>query len=144
MNNLRPKNESLARYYRPKTFEEICGQDSIIKILKRQLDLKEFKNTYLFCGSSGCGKTTTARAFANAINNGVGNSIEIDAASNNGVENVRNLIKTASERAVDSEYKIIIIDECHSLTSQAWQAFLKCIEEPPTYTIFIFCNTFHC
>ena len=51
MNNLRPKNESLARYYRPKTFEEICGQDSIIKILKRQLDLKEFKNTYLFCGS---------------------------------------------------------------------------------------------
>ena len=141
MNNLRPKNESLARYYRPKTFEEICGQDSIIKILKRQLDLKEFKNTYLFCGSSGCGKTTTARAFANAINNGVGNPIEIDAASNNGVENVRNLIKTASERAVDSEYKIIIIDECHSLTSQAWQAFLKCIEEPPTYTIFIFCTT---
>ena len=141
MNNLRPKNESLARYYRPKTFEEICGQDSIIKILKRQLDLKEFKNTYLFCGSSGCGKTTTARAFANAINNGAGNSIEIDAASNNGVENVRNLIKTASERAVDSEYKIIIIDECHSLTSQAWQAFLKCIEEPPTYTIFIFCTT---
>ena len=86
MNELRPKNESLARFYRPKTFEDICGQDSIIKILKRQLECNEFKNTYLFCGASGCGKTTTARAFANAINNGVGNPIEIDAASNNGVE----------------------------------------------------------
>ena len=141
MNNLRPKNESLARFYRPKNFDDICGQDSIIKILKRQLDLKEFKNTYLFCGASGCGKTTTARAFANAINNGVGNPIEIDDASNNGVENVRSLVKLASERAVDSEYKIIILDECHVFTSQAWQAFLKCIEEPPTYTIFIFCTT---
>ena len=141
MNSLRPKNESLARFYRPKTFDEICGQTSIIKILKRQLDLHEFKNVYLFCGASGSGKTTTARAFANAINNYTGSIIEIDAASNNGVENVRTLVKAASERAVDSEYKIIIIDECHVLTSAAWQAFLKCIEEPPKYTIFIFCTT---
>lgn len=141
MNNLRPKNESLARYYRPKTFDEICGQDSIIKILKRQLDLHEFKNVYLFCGSSGCGKTTTARAFANAINNNSGTITEIDAASNNGVDNVRTLVKSAAERAVDSKYKIIILDECHSFTSQAWQSFLKCIEEPPKYTIFIFCTT---
>lgn len=141
MNELRPKNESLARFYRPKTFEDICGQDSIIKILKRQLECNEFKNTYLFCGASGCGKTTTARAFAQLINNNVGSPIEIDAASNNGVENVKNIVKSASERAVDSKYKIYIIDECHALTSQAWQAFLKCIEEPPTYTIFIFCTT---
>lgn len=112
MNSLRPKNESLARFYRPKTFDEICGQTSIIKILKRQLDLHEFKNVYLFCGASGSGKTTTARAFANAINHYAGSIIEIDAASNNGVENVRTLVKAASERAVDSEYKIIIVDEC--------------------------------
>lgn len=91
--------------------------------------------------TGNCGKTTTARAFADLINNGNGSPIEIDAASNNGVDNVRTLVKTASERAVDSEYKIVIIDECHSLTNQAWQSFLKCIEEPPKYTIFIFCTT---
>lgn len=128
MNNLRPKNESLARFYRPKTFDDICGQDSIIKILKRQIDLHEFKNVYLFCGSSGCGKTTTARAFATLINNGNGTPIEIDAASNNGVDNVRTLVKTASERAVDSEYKIVIIDECVTgdtevLTNKGWKRF---------------------
>ena len=133
--------ESLATLYRPRKFEEVCAQSSIVKILERQLELTEFKNAYLFQGSSGCGKTTCARIFANRINNGVGSPIEIDAASNNGVDNVKQLIKDASERAIDSKYKIIIIDECHALTSQAWQAFLKCIEEPPKYTIFIFCTT---
>ena len=132
---------SLAVEYRPKTFDEVCGENSIIKILKRQIDLKEFKNSYLFCGPSGCGKTTTARIFANEINGHVGAPIEIDAASNNGVDNVKTLIKSAQERSINSEYKIYIIDECHSLTIQAWQAFLKCIEEPPKYTIFIFCTT---
>lgn len=132
---------SLAVEYRPKTFEEVCGENSIIKILKRQIELKEFKNSYLFCGPSGCGKTTTARIFANEINNHVGSPIEIDAASNNGVDNIKTIIKAAQERSIDSEYKIYIIDECHSLTIQAWQALLKCIEEPPKYTIFIFCTT---
>ena len=133
--------ESLAVKYRPKIFEEVCSQTSIIKILKRQLELKQFKNTYLFCGASGCGKTTIARIFANEINKGIGSPIEIDGASNNGVDNVKSIISSASERSIDSEYKIYIIDECHALTNQAWQAFLKCIEEPPTYTIFIFCTT---
>lgn len=133
--------ESLAVKYRPQEWEEICGQKSIIHILSRQIELNEIKNAYLFCGASGCGKTTAARIFANKINNYVGNPIEIDGASNNGVENVKNIIKAAQERAIDSKYKIYIIDECHSLTNQAWQAFLKCIEEPPTYTIFIFCTT---
>ena len=133
--------ESLATKYRPKTFDDVVSQSSIVKILDRQLELKEFKNAYLFAGASGCGKTTCARIFANRINNGAGSPIEIDAASNNGVDNVKNIIKEANERAIDSEYKIYIIDECHSLTSQAWQAFLKCIEEPPRYTIFIFCTT---
>ena len=133
--------ESLAVKYRPKTLQELCGQESIVKILNRQILLDEVKNTYLFCGPSGCGKTTTARAFANKINNDMGSPIEIDAASNNGVDNVRQIVKTASERAIDSKYKVYIIDECHSLTTQSWQAFLKCIEEPPMFTIFIFCTT---
>lgn len=133
--------QSLAVKYRPKNLDEVISQESIIKILTRQLELMELKNVYLFCGASGCGKTTVARAFANAINNGVGSPIEIDGASNNGVDNVKQIIKSASERSLDSKYKIYIIDECHALSNAAWQAFLKCIEEPPTYTIFIFATT---
>jgi len=134
-------SESLAVKYRPKTFEDVCSQQSIIKILQRQVELKQFKNAYLFAGGSGCGKTTCARIFANMINSGIGEPMEIDGASNNGVDNVKQLVKTASERSLTGKYKIIIMDECHALTSQAWQAFLKCIEEPPEYTIFIFCTT---
>lgn len=133
--------QALAVKYRPKTFNEVVSQESVIKILQKQLELEQFKNCYLFCGASGSGKTTSARIFANLINKGVGLPIEIDGASNNGVDNVKNIIKLAQERAIDSKYKIFIIDECHSLTNQAWQAFLKCIEEPPQYTIFIFCTT---
>lgn len=133
--------QSLAVKYRPKIFEDVYGQDVIITILKKQLESRSFKNCYLFCGSSGCGKTTVARIFANEINNHEGSPIEIDAASNNGVDNVKNIISSAKERSLDSEYKIYIIDECHSITNQGWQAFLKCIEEPPAYTIFIFCTT---
>lgn len=132
---------SLATKYRPHTFDEVVGQESIVKILKRQIELGEIPNSLLFCGSSGCGKTTLARIFANDINKNSGRPIEIDAASNNGVDNVRSIIANADQRAIDSEYKVFIIDECHSLTSQSWQAFLKCIEEPPKYTIFIFCTT---
>lgn len=132
---------SLAVKYRPKTWEELECQKSIVKILTRQLELGETKNCYLFCGSSGCGKTTAGRLFANAINNGIGSPIEIDGASNNGVDNVKAIVKSAQERAIDGKYKIYLIDECHVLTSAAWQAFLKCLEEPPTYTVFIFCTT---
>lgn len=132
---------SLATTYRPKTFSEICSQKSIVNILQRQIELNSFKNSYIFYGASGCGKTTLARIFANEINKNHGSPIEIDAASNNGVDNVKQIIKSAAQRSIDSEYKIYIIDEAHSLTTQAWQAFLKCIEEPPKYTIFIFCTT---
>lgn len=133
--------ESLAVRYRPMTWEEVCGQTSTIKILKQEIETKTFVNAYLFCGASGCGKTTTARIFSREINKGVGSPIEIDAASNSGVDNVRELIRQSQERSLDSEYKIFIIDECHALSSQAWQAFLKGIEEPPKYTIYIFCTT---
>lgn len=133
--------ESLAVKYRPRILSEMVAQASIVKILTRQIEREEYKNALLFCGSSGCGKTTAARAYANALNKGQGSPIEIDAASNSGVDNVRTIIKDAQERSIDSKYKVYIIDECHSLSTQAWQAFLKCIEEPPTYTIFIFCTT---
>jgi len=132
---------SLALKYRPSTWDELTEQTSISKILQRQIEINDIRNAYLFCGASGCGKTTAARIFARDINKGKGSPIEIDAASNSGVDNVRNLIQDAKERAIDSVYKIIILDECHALSSQAWQAFLKCIEEPPKYTIFIFCTT---
>lgn len=133
--------ESLAVKYRPKDWSDVCGQSSVMRILTRQLELNQLKNVYLFAGASGCGKTTLARIFANKINNGIGSLNEIDAASNNGVDNVKAIIKSAQERSIDSKYKIFIVDECHMITTQGWNAFLKCIEEPPTFTIFIFCTT---
>ena len=103
---------ALAVKYRPQTFEEICGQKSIVKILDRQLETNKIKNCYLFCGPSGTGKTTIARALAKRINANKGTPIEIDAASNNSVDNIRNIIDEAKTRALDAEYKIFIIDEC--------------------------------
>ena len=132
---------ALAVKYRPQTFEEICGQKSIVKILDRQLETNKIKNCYLFCGPSGTGKTTIARALAKRINANKGTPIEIDAASNNGVDNIRNIIDEAKTRALDAEYKIFIIDECHAISNSGWQAFLKTIEEPPEKTIFMFCTT---
>ena len=132
---------SLATKYRPSTFDEIVGQETVVKILSRQIDVGDIKNSYIFAGPSGVGKTSFARAFAKRINGNSNGIIEIDAASNSGVDNVRQIISSAQERSIDSTYKIFVIDECHSLSPQAWQAFLKCIEEPPKYTIFIFCTT---
>lgn len=133
--------ESLATKYRPHKFEDVCGQNSTIKILTKQIEKSTFSNVYLFSGPSGTGKTTTARILANCINKGCGSPIEIDAASNNGVDAVRAVVEDAKLRSVDSEYKIYIIDEAHMITTAGWNAFLKCIEEPPKYTIFMFCTT---
>ena len=132
---------SLATKYRPQKWDEVVSNDSIIKILTLQSRENRLHNTYIFSGASGCGKTTVARIFANEINHYQGHPIEIDAASNNGVDNVKQIVASASERSIDSEYKIYIIDEAHMLTTQAWNALLKTIEEPPKYTIFIFCTT---
>ena len=133
--------QSLAVKYRPRTFEQVAGQSIVCKVLEKQLELQNFKNCYLFAGASGCGKTTLARCFANRINNGEGDPIEIDAASNGSVDNIRAIIDSANQRSLSGIYKIFIIDECHAITSTGWQAFLKGIEEPPLYTIFIFCTT---
>jgi DNA polymerase-3 subunit gamma/tau len=132
---------SLAVKYRPQDFDSVVGQETVIKILKRQLETKTFKNAYLFCGPSGDGKTTLARIFAKHINNGNGAPIEIDGASNNGVDNIREIIDESKERAIDAEYKVFIIDEAHMITLAAWNAFLKCLEEPTAFTIFILCTT---
>lgn len=132
---------SLANKYRPHIWSDVIGQDDVVTILNRQMETGNIKNTYIFSGGSGCGKTTCARILADEINNHQGQPIEIDAASNNGVDNVRQIVASANERAIDSKYKIYIIDEAHGLSNAAWQSFLKCIEEPPMYTIFIFCTT---
>lgn len=132
---------SLPVKYRPQTLEDVIGQSAIVQILKRQAEMGNIKNAYLFAGNSGSGKTTVARAFAMLLNNGMGSPIEIDAASNNGVDNIRQITQESKERAIDCKYKIYIIDEAHALSNSAWQAFLKSIEEPPELTIFIFCTT---
>ena len=103
---------ALALKYRPNTWQDVVEQSSVCKILSRQIEINEVKNAYLFTGASGVGKTSLARLFAREVNNGKGNPIEIDAASNSGVDNVRQLIQEAKERAIDSKYKVIIIDEC--------------------------------
>ena len=132
---------SLAVKYRPQVLSEVVGQELTVKILSKAVETGNFKHVYLFAGATGTGKTTIARAFAKAINKNCGYPIEIDAASNNGVDQVRAIIEASTQRSIDSEYKIFIIDECHSITAQGWQAFLKCIEEPAPYTIYLFCTT---
>ena len=134
-------SKALAVKYRPQTFEEVTEQEILTTILKQQISSKQIQHCYLFCGPAGCGKTTCARIFANEINGGQGNPVELDAASNNGVEDVRNIIQQAQTKSLDSEYKTFIIDECHSLSNAGWQAFLKLLEEPPAKSIFIFCTT---
>lgn len=131
----------LSLKFRPHSWQEVVGQQAIISILQRQIVTKSWKNTYLFAGPHGCGKTTVARILANEINNGEGQPIEIDGASNNGIDNIRNLIIDSQQCPIDCNYKVYIIDEAHQLTRAAWDASLKLIEEPPSSAIFIFCTT---
>lgn len=133
--------KSLAVKYRPSTWSDVVEQDTIKGILQYQLMTGTVKNAYLFVGGAGTGKTTCARIFANEINKGEGNPIEMDAASNNSVEDAREIIRQAKTKSLNSEYKVFIIDECHMLSNAAWNALLKLIEEPPAKSIFIFCTT---
>lgn len=133
--------QTLAVKYRPKSFDDVVEQQAIKDILTDQIKTGTFQHSYLFCGPAGCGKTTAARIFANDINGGKGNPIEVDAASNNGVDNVREIIDGARRKSLDSDYKVYIIDECHMLSTGAWNAMLKLLEEPPKTTVFIMCTT---
>ena len=137
MNN----QQTLAVKYRPKDWNDLTEQEYIKIILENQIETNSVKNAYLFCGPAGCGKTTSARIFANKINEGQGNPIEVDAASNNGVEQIRVIIDDAKFKPLESKYKIYILDECHMLSQGAWNAMLKLLEEPPKTTIFILCTT---
>ena len=133
--------EALATKYRPRTFEDVVCQDNVKKVLSNQLDTGEIKQAYLFCGSSGTGKTTSARIFASDVNEGKGKPIEIDGASNNGVDNIRSIIEDCRMKSLDSKYKVYIIDEVHMLSIGAFNALLKVLEEPPKGVIFILCTT---
>lgn len=152
---------ALYREFRPKNFDEIVGQDYIIKTLKNQIKTDRLTHAYLFCGPRGTGKTSTAKIFAKAVNcthSSDGNPcgmcaecvalneintdiIEIDAASNNRVEEIRDLREKVAFPPVIGKYKVYIIDEVHMLTDSAFNALLKTLEEPPKHIIFILATT---
>ena len=136
--------------YRPENFVDVAGQDSVTKTLENAIKQNQIPQAILFCGPRGVGKTTCARIFAKKINsidikqnfkNFSYNIFELDAASNNGVEDIRNLIDQVRIPPQVGKYKVYIIDEVHMLSGAAFNAFLKTLEEPPTYAIFILATT---
>ncbi len=153
--------QALYRTYRPQTFDEVVGQKAIVTTLQNALSRGKISHAYLFCGPRGTGKTTMARLFAKALNcqDGIGHQCnkcdsclaitkgdhpdvyEIDAASNSGVDNVRRLIEEVSFAPIMGRYKVYIIDEIHSMSSSAFNALLKTIEEPPEHVVFIMATT---
>lgn len=132
---------ALALKYRPKTLNDVVEQIAIVQILQQQLKTNTHQSCYLFTGAPGVGKTSIARIFANELNEGNGTPIEIDAASNNGVDDVREIISNVAFKALDSKYKVYILDEVHQFSLGAWNAMLKLIEEPPAHAVFILCTT---
>ena len=153
--------KALYRTYRPNSFEEVAGQSHIVQTLKHAIEQNKIAHAYLFCGPRGTGKTSIAKIFAKTINceskdnrpctkcdnckavqeGNHPDIIEIDAASNNGVEEVRNLIEKVKYAPIKGKYKIYIIDEVHMMSTGAFNALLKTIEEPPEHVIFILATT---
>lgn len=136
MNNL-----ALYRKYRPKSFSEVVGQDHIVKVLEKSIEGSSISHAYLFVGSRGTGKTSLARIFATDLKISPNDIYEIDAASNRGIEDIRELRDGVRTLPFDSKYKIYIIDEVHMLSKDAWGALLKTLEEPPSHVIFILATT---
>ena len=135
---------ALYRKYRPENFKEVLGQDHIVEVLKSSVEAKKVSHAYLFIGSRGTGKTTVARIFAKDIGVSANDLYEIDAASNRGIEDIKELRNGVRVLPFDSKYKVYIIDEVHMLSKDAWGALLKTLEEPPKHVIFILATTeFH-
>lgn len=134
-------HQSLYRAYRPHTFADLIGQDHIVKPLTEQLSSEKVGHAYLFAGSRGLGKTSVARIFAQELKTSDRDLYEIDAASNNSVDDIRALSEQVYTLPFNSPYKVYILDEAHMLSKGAWNAFLKTLEEPPAHAIFILATT---
>jgi DNA polymerase III subunit gamma/tau len=134
-------NLALYRKYRPKNFKEVVGQDHIVSVLQDSIKTGKVSHSYLFVGSRGTGKTSVARIFAREIGISVNDLNEIDAASNRGIDDIKELREGSRVLPFDSKYKIYIIDEVHMLSKDAWGALLKTLEEPPKHVIFILATT---
>lgn len=132
---------ALYRKYRPQTFKDVLGQDHIVKVLKGALKEDKLAHAYLFAGSRGIGKTSIARIFARELGTSEKDLYEIDAASNRGIDDIRELREAVSTLPFDSDYKVYIIDEVHMLTKEAFNALLKTLEEPPAHVVFILATT---
>jgi len=132
---------ALYRKYRPGNFDEVLGQDHIVKVLKGSISLGNISHSYLFFGSRGTGKTSVARIVASELEVSAEDTFEIDAASNRGIDDIRSLRDGVNTLPFNSKYKIYIIDEVHMLTKEAWNALLKTLEEPPKHVIFILATT---
>ena len=134
-------SHTLYRKYRPKTFEDVIGQDAVIKTLQNSIEKQTLTHAYLFSGGRGTGKTSTARIFAHELGVSGQDLYEIDAASNNGVDYIRDLRENVSTIPFSSPYKVYLIDEAHMLSKAAFNALLKTLEEPPAHVIFILATT---
>ena len=140
--------KALYRRYRPKTLEAVVGQSHITDVLKKSIKNGSFSHAYLFAGPRGTGKTSVARIFAHLINDfeyeledSYLDIIEIDGASNRGIDDIRELRERANVAPTKGKYKVYIIDEVHMLTREAFNALLKTLEEPPAHVIFIMATT---
>ncbi len=134
-------HESLYRAYRPQTFDDVVGQEQVTKPLSEAIKAKKIGHAYLFAGTRGLGKTSVARIFAREIGCSNNDLYEVDAASNNSVEDIRALTEGVYTLPFESPYKVYILDEVHMLSKAAWNAFLKTLEEPPPYAVFILATT---
>ena len=131
----------LYRTYRPSSWKEVIGQDPIVEVLTETIKLKRISHAYLFSGGRGTGKTSVARILAKALGTADEDVYEIDAASNRGIDDIRELREHVSVSPFSSPYKVYIIDEVHMLSKDAWNALLKTLEEPPQHVIFILATT---
>jgi DNA polymerase III subunit gamma/tau len=132
---------ALYRKYRPQTFSEVRGQEHVVDVLADSVGAGKVSHAYLFIGSRGTGKTSVARIFAREIGVSQNDLHEIDAASNRGIEDIKELREGARVLPFDSKYKVYLIDEVHMLSKDAWGALLKILEEPPQHVIFILATT---